>query len=55
LGGPIVNYSASGVGSVLSRLDNIADDASGTQKYSSYTYLGASTVISVAGRVKTGQ
>jgi len=39
------NYPSSGVGAVLSRLDNIAP-VSGDH-YAAYTYLGASTVIKV--------
>ncbi|OQB80125.1 MAG: tRNA nuclease WapA precursor [Planctomycetes bacterium ADurb.Bin126] len=42
------NYPSSGIGAVLSRLDNIADDAGGTTKYAQYTYLGASTIVQVA-------
>ena len=42
------NYPASGVGEVLNRLDNIADDSSGTNKYAQYTYLGAGTIVQVA-------
>jgi YD repeat-containing protein len=41
------NYPTSGVGSVLSRLDNIADNSSGTDPYVKYTYLGAGTVVKV--------
>jgi RHS repeat-associated protein len=41
------NYPSSGVGSVLSRLDNLADDSSGTTKYAQYTYLGAGTIVQV--------
>ena len=41
------NYSSSGVGSVLSRLDHFADDSSGTTKYALYTYLGAGTIVRV--------
>jgi hypothetical protein len=33
---------------MLSRLDNIADDDSGTTKYAQYTYLGAGSIVKVA-------
>ncbi len=39
------NYPTTGLGAVLSRLDNIAADSSGTSKYVQYTYLGAGTII----------
>ena len=39
------NYPSSGVGAALSRLDNIADDASGTTKYVQYAYLGVRTIV----------
>jgi RHS repeat-associated protein len=38
------NYTTSGVGGHLSRLDNIADDSSGTTPYAQYTYMGSGTV-----------
>jgi RHS repeat-associated protein len=43
------NYSEDdGVGEHMSRLDNMADDSSGTSKYAQYTYLGAGTIVQVA-------
>ena len=43
------NYPASGlIGERLNRLDNMANDGSGTTKYAQYTYLGASTVVQAA-------
>jgi RHS repeat-associated protein len=39
------NYPSSGVGNALMRLDNIANDSSGTTKYVQYTYLGAGAVV----------
>jgi len=41
------NYSSSGVGGALSRLENIADDTSGTTKYLNYPegFIGANTFI----------
>jgi RHS repeat-associated protein len=39
------NYPSSGVGYVLSRLDNIADNSSGTTPYVQYTYLGLGTIV----------
>ncbi len=43
------NYASTGVGTPLSRLDNIASAGSPTasQKFAAYTYLGASTLIKV--------
>ena len=41
------NYAASGVGSMLSRLDNIAADANGNTRYGLYTYLGAGTIVRI--------
>ncbi|MEI7836470.1 MAG: RHS repeat-associated core domain-containing protein, partial [Planctomycetota bacterium] len=51
------NYPSTGIGAVLSRLDNIAHVASpdDSTKYSAYTYLGASTVVQLQyPAVKTG-
>ncbi|HAU39159.1 MAG TPA: hypothetical protein DCX07_15770 [Phycisphaerales bacterium] len=48
------NYPASGVGSVLSRIDNVADDGSGTTKYVQYTYLGAGVIVKAAHPSVTG-
>jgi RHS repeat-associated protein len=39
---------------VLSRLDNLAADGSGTTKYAQYTYLGAGTIAKVAHPAVTG-
>ncbi|MBI1373852.1 MAG: LEPR-XLL domain-containing protein [Phycisphaera sp.] len=41
------NYPTSGVGAVLSRLDNIAEDAAGVTQYAHYEYLGAGTIVTV--------
>jgi RHS repeat-associated protein len=48
------NYTASGVGGALNRLDNIADTAEATTKYAQYTYLGAGTIVNVAHPAVTG-
>jgi len=44
------NYPAGGVGAALGRLDNTASAGSpnASQKYASYMYLGAGTVVKVA-------
>jgi RHS repeat-associated protein len=39
------NYPSSGVGDKLSRVDNIANDSSGTLKFAQMTYLGIGSVI----------
>jgi len=41
------NYPTSGVGAALGRLDNIASagSPSASQKYASYTFLGAGTMV----------
>lgn len=39
------NYPAGGVGAMLSRVDNIAADASGTTHYARYSYLGGGTIV----------
>lgn len=36
---------ASGIGAAINRLDNVADDASGTTKYAQYDYLGNGTIM----------
>jgi YD repeat-containing protein len=42
------NYPTSGVGDMLSRVDNLADgNGASPTKYASYTYLGAGTVVEV--------
>ena len=48
------NYSSTGVGGALSRLDNIADDGAGTKKYAQFTYLGSNTLIKEAHPDVTG-
>jgi len=46
--------SAGGTGDVLNRLDNMADDSSGTTKYAEYTYLGAGAIVKVSHPAVTG-
>jgi hypothetical protein len=41
------SYPTTGDGAMLSRLDNIADDSSGTTKYAQYTYLGSGSIVKV--------
>lgn len=41
------NLPASGTGQKLARVDNIADDASGTNKYAQYQYVGSSMIASI--------
>jgi RHS repeat-associated protein len=42
------NYSDSGVGAVLSRLDNVAEDSDGDIQYAHYSYLGAGTITALS-------
>lgn len=48
------NYPGSGVGDKLSRVDNIAHDASGTLKFAQMTYLGLGSVVKIAHPGVTG-
>ena len=48
------NYPEEGVGAVLSRLENIAADDSGTEVFVRYTYLGAGTIVTVEHPEVTG-
>jgi RHS repeat-associated protein len=48
------NYLTSGVGFKLSRVDNVANDASGTTKFSQYTFLGQGSIVKIAHPAVTG-
>lgn len=48
------NYASSGVGAKVGQINNIANDANGSTKYASYSYLGASTIYKATHPQVTG-